>query len=159
MVVSNRAFLKMISRSIASFTCNFLFDAMRHFCSSWVKVLVFLVVGCNKRYTSSSGTIYSPMYPSDYPNNAVCTYNITDKNGEMVYLGGYFGRLSIGDTLALLERDPSSGHLIQKMLFYFAQNYMILPSGLLQFKSDNVYTSYGFALAFRVTKGLFSFIK
>ena len=28
-------------------------------------------------HTSSSGTIQSPLYPQDYPNNAHCTYLIT----------------------------------------------------------------------------------
>ena len=36
---------------------------------------------CGGNYTNSTGDIYSPNYPDDYPNDATCPYNIIVPEG------------------------------------------------------------------------------
>ena len=113
----------------------------------------FLFVGCNKFYNLSSGTIYSPLYPMQYPNNTMCTYNITVQKGEMIYLTSHVSSFIGGDTLELFERDSSTGRLVQKRSRYFGGYYTLSHNVLLKFKTDDIGTSTGFIYNYRSAKG------
>ena len=105
-------------------------------------------------YTLSSGEIYSPLYPRNYPNNTMCTYNITVQRGEMLQVIDS-SSLYNGDSVELFERDPSSGRLIQKRFQYFNGYYPLSHSVLLRFQSNNAVTYFGRIFNYRATKGLF----
>lgn len=41
---------------------------------------------CNYAITDSEGTISSPMFPKEYPNNQNCSWNITSKYGHRIMM-------------------------------------------------------------------------
>ena len=41
---------------------------------------------CGQNFKDTNGTLYSPMYPENYPDNADCTYTISQPSGTVILL-------------------------------------------------------------------------
>ena len=115
---------------------------------------MFYFTGCNSIYTTSSGSIHSPLYPNYFPNNTACTFNISAEQGNMIYVAVRSIFLIPDDTLKVFERDSNNGRLALRKSFWTLDAYYSLSNSLLiMFKSDSRITTDGFKIDFLVTKG------
>ena len=82
--------------------------------------------------SSSGGTLRSPSYPFDYPNNMMCTWTITAPSGSRIILTFNYFRLQSGpcSTYDYLEvRDGSSSTSTMKGRYCGTYALNIVSSG------------------------------
>ncbi|XP_044176251.1 bone morphogenetic protein 1-like isoform X2 [Acropora millepora] len=100
--------------------------------------------------SSSGGTLRSPSYPFDYPNNMMCTWRITAPSGSRLLLTFNYFRLESGpcSTRDYLEvRDGSSSTSTRIGTFCGTYALNILSSGpylWIRFRSDSLLSYKGF---------------
>ena len=118
-----------------------------------ITVPLHFSAGCSKFYNSSSGTILSPLYPSKYPNNTICTYNITVAIGKRIYLKSTSISLSYGDSLELLV--PAMGNKTEMNWITFPpySYYSASNAVLIRFRSNRIHSYYGFRLDYFSSNG------
>ena len=67
-------------------------------------------------FTGWGGTITSPGYPNNYPNNARCTYDIRARRGMKIQLTFHFIDLeSDHDELQLIQMEPGSKNIVTEV--------------------------------------------
>ena len=59
------------------------------------EALLFLISVCTGSQNGTTGTIHSPGWPNDYPNNVNCEWNITTDPGSLLHIG--FTAFSVED--------------------------------------------------------------
>ena len=100
--------------------------------------------------SSSGGTLRSPSYPFDYPNNMMCTWRITAPSGSMIILTFNYFRLGSGpcSTHDYLEvRDGLSSTSTRKGTYCGTYALNIISSGRylwIRFRSDSSLSYKGF---------------
>ncbi|XP_044176247.1 cubilin-like isoform X7 [Acropora millepora] len=114
--------------------------------------------------SSSGGTLRSPSYPSNYPNNMMCTWRITAPSGSRVRLTFNYFRLesslcSTDDYLEVRDGSSSTSTGTRTYCGTYAQN--IISSGRylwIRFRSDSSLSNKGFDARYTiVTPGICSF--
>ncbi|KAK3779189.1 hypothetical protein RRG08_035183 [Elysia crispata] len=108
-------------------------------------------VGCSQTLSGNEGTLQSPNYPSDYPNNARCVWTIETDPGTRVSLN--FSAFSVEDgrscrydSLVVRDGNSSSSPLLRKLCGQ-ERTVAITASGnvlFLEFRSDRSMTKNGF---------------
>ena len=106
--------------------------------------------------SSSGGTLRSPSYPSNYPNNMMCTWKITAPSGSTLRLTfNYFrlgsGTCSTGDYLEV--RDGSSSTSTRKGTYCGSYAPSITSSGRylwIRFRSDSSMSYKGFEARYTI---------
>ena len=115
--------------------------------------------------SSSGGTLRSPSYPFNYPNNMMCTWRITAPSGSRIILTFNYFRLESGpcSTRDYLEvRDGSYSTSTRKGTFCGTYALNITSSGRylwIRFRSDSSLSSKGFEAQYTIvtSKCKFSF--
>ena len=105
-------------------------------------------------YNSSSGEIYSPLFPCKYPNNTEYVYDITVEKGSMIYLDPIDFFLREGDVVQIFEKDHSNNHLKLRTRLTTMRPYYSMSNRLrVRFKSNEDSNNKGFKLQYIATKG------
>jgi len=108
----------------------------------------------NRIYNSSSGAIYSPLFPCKYPNNTEYAYEITVEQGNMIYLDPTVFFLREGDIVQIFEMDHSNNHFKLRTRLTTIRPYYSMSSRLrVKFISNGIHNSKGFKLQYIATKG------
>ncbi|XP_067046523.1 tolloid-like protein 1 isoform X2 [Acropora muricata] len=137
---SFKAILKVSSTSQCSINSPFLYNNNLHLSSS------------------SGGTLKSPSYPSNYPNNMMCTWRITAPSGSRIILTfNYFTLESSScSTRDYLEvRDGSSSTSARKGTYCGSNAPTITSSGRylwIRFRSDSSVSYKGFDARYTIFK-------
>ena len=64
--------------------------------------------------------------------------------------------MNSGDTVQVYEREPTSGRITPIRSFTSQDVYYSLSNSLvIKFKSDNIYTHYGFIFSFQSSNGMY----
>ncbi|XP_037693302.1 cubilin [Choloepus didactylus] len=122
--------------------------------------LSYRVTPCGGEFNTTSGTIRSPGYASDYPNDVLCLYRITARNGTVLQLkfndfGVVPSSLCTQDYLAVYDGADTSAPLLGK--FCGSELPPSIKSHgeslLLVFKTDSSHTAQGWKMSFRQTLG------
>ncbi|XP_044176025.1 tolloid-like protein 1 [Acropora millepora] len=106
--------------------------------------------------SSSGGTLRSPSYPSNYPNNMMCTWKITAPSGSRLMLTFNYFRLENGtcSTRDYLEvRDGSSSTSTRKGTYCGSYAPSITSSGRylwIRFRSDSSVSYKGFEARYTI---------
>ena len=116
----------------------------------------FILLACDRSFSSLSGTIKSPNFPNNYPNNARCSYQIRGKTGSKIQL--IFSQLSISksfeclsDSLKIYEEAKSSSSLISNRCGNDTTSLVSSASKLIiVFESDMTRTSTGFEIFYQI---------
>lgn len=78
--------------------------------------LVKVEGGCGGDYVyESQGRLFSPNFPSNYPNNLFCTWRISAQDGEEVKVVIEEIGLAENDTLTIIDGNSSSQNLLTKL--------------------------------------------
>ena len=115
-----------------------------------------ILIGCNTRLTSSSGTFNSPNYPSDYPDSSDCLYDIEVIAGWRIELQiqdfSLEGASSCGfDVFEVYDGSTTSSPKIASLCGEGQSGGKIQSSGnrlLVRFKSDGSVTKRGFLASY-----------
>ncbi|KAK3761431.1 hypothetical protein RRG08_055859, partial [Elysia crispata] len=113
--------------------------------------LNLICIGCSRILSGNEGTLQSPNYPSDYPNNARCVWTIETDPGTRVSLNFSAFSLEDGgscqyDSLVVRDGNNSSSPLLRKLC---GQNRTVAITAsrnvlFLEFRSDGSVTKNGF---------------
>ena len=120
-------------------------------------IKLFSSTDCSRVFASNIGTFSSPQYPSAYPNNAACTYNITvDANKRISILFAVFALENHSsckyDKLEIYEGSVKSatycGSSHQGKTYESQGNKLFL-----RFSSDSSVTKQGFLATYSAATG------
>ncbi|XP_065063691.1 cubilin-like isoform X2 [Rhopilema esculentum] len=112
------------------------------------------VQGCDQFFTRQKAEILSPLYPSPYPRNANCAYNISSHGNKHIYIEFLTVDLNPGATLQIFERMKSNGQ--PQLTALNPLNRVYLSAGnsvVIVFRSDNGLPSGGFRLQYVILEG------
>ncbi|CAH1273504.1 CSMD1 [Branchiostoma lanceolatum] len=107
---------------------------------------------CGSDWTSSTGAVLSPNYPSSYPSNQNCYYTITVSPGSFIQLTvrAFYMGSSSGDYLEIRDGGSSSASLISRYTSSQLSAGDLIKSTSYQlwfkFYSDSRYSSTGFLI-------------
>uniref|UniRef100_A0A8C2UAB0 CUB domain-containing protein n=1 Tax=Coturnix japonica TaxID=93934 RepID=A0A8C2UAB0_COTJA len=110
------------------------FSAQKFFCGSFL--------------SNSSGSIRSPFYPSNYPDNADCLWEIQVTNNYRIMLT--FGSVCRYDYIEIYDGPPSTSPLLGRIcsgynIMYTSSSNMLT----VRFHSDSRYSNRGFYAEYR----------
>ncbi|XP_078488839.1 uncharacterized protein LOC100178017 [Ciona intestinalis] len=114
-------------------------------------------VGCTYTYTETHGQFSSPGYPSDYPQNSDCTYNIQPASGNQVLLSFLYLEIEESsscsyDRLALFT-DATAPEIYRFCGRMNPFNVLVSASKFtLKFHSDRSVSRPGFRLSYNITR-------
>ncbi|XP_066292178.1 CUB and sushi domain-containing protein 1-like isoform X4 [Branchiostoma lanceolatum] len=107
---------------------------------------------CGSDWTSSTGAVLSPNYPSSYPSNQNCYYTITVSPGSFIQLTvrAFYMGSSSGDYLEIRDGGSSTASLISRYTSSQLSAGDVIKSTSYQlwfkFYSDSRYSSTGFLI-------------
>eukprot|EP00795_Rhopilema_esculentum_P008755 gene8755-14781_t len=109
--------------------------------------------GCKRKYSGSSGEISFPLYPFNYPNNTKCKYDISVRDGQMIFIYRPYYYSSYGDSLNIFERIGTTGETIVTNLLNDAEmTYWSIGKDItMVFQSDNNNVITGMAMHYTAT--------
>uniref|UniRef100_A0A493SXC1 CUB domain-containing protein n=1 Tax=Anas platyrhynchos platyrhynchos TaxID=8840 RepID=A0A493SXC1_ANAPP len=124
---------------------------VNHICITFVCLLVCFSARkylCGGLLSRSSGTIQSPLYPSNYPDNANCLWEIQVMNNFRIALTFRTIHLQGGcqnDYIEIYDGPPNTSPLLQRICSGYNVAYTSSSNLMtIRFHSDSRYSNRGF---------------